>query len=238
MENMQEMLMLDLAQVDLIGLASLSLRSRLRRTLIEWRNIGAMIRGRPDNFWNDSYGSGFWNFLEGRSQRPRHYAIAGLIKDLALPEPSILEIGCGYASLLTLLEPNTYHYEGTDFSSEVVEQNQKRFSGEHIRFSRRDVSVDLPPGKFDFIVASEVLYYFHLREIENLATRLLDRLNPGGVLIVTMNKNPKAIFIWIALNRLARCTERLSVMNAAGSRWSVRTFQKLKNEPKSSEDIR
>lgn len=207
------------------GFACLSLRLKISRAFTELRNILAILRGRPTRFWEESYKAGYWTFLKDRSQRPRHYAVAGLIQDLAPKKPEILEIGCGYAPVLNLLPTGEFSYLGIDYSRELIRQNQEKLAAPGIEFHQAELPSEEIFGDFDVIVASEVLYYFPLRHLGSITSHLLRQLKPDGFLIVTMNKNPKAWFVWRILDRLARRMEKTILQNESGSRWTVCVYR-------------
>ena len=54
----------------------------------------------------------------------------------------------------------------------------------NVRFERRAIPDDVPDGRFDLILASEVLYYLTPADLMDTATACLDRLTPSGSLIL------------------------------------------------------
>ena len=96
---------------------------------------------------------------------------------------SILDIGCGNAELLRLIDaafPGRA-LAGVDLSAVVVEQNARALP--HVRFSVCDITRDALPGPVDVVVCSEVLE--HLDDPAAALARIADALEPGGHAILT-----------------------------------------------------
>jgi chemotaxis protein methyltransferase CheR len=56
---------------------------------------------------------------------------------------------------------------------------------EAVRFSEQDVRVTLPPGPFDLILCRNLVYtYFAASWQQELTRALVDRLTPGGLLVL------------------------------------------------------
>lgn len=191
----------------------------------EFSNILAMFWKNTGSFWEKSYGSGYWSFLNNKDQRPRHYAVSGLIKDYFQENFSILEVGCGYAPIVPLLSPCEFSYLGIDLSAEVVKICEERKGNGAVSFLSGRFEERNFEKKFDVVLASEVLYYYPVTEIPFVVKKLLSCLSERGILVVTMNKNPKAWLIWFILSFMARPVESLAAMNAHGSKWRIRVFR-------------
>jgi len=79
---------------------------------------------------------------------------------------SILEIGCGTGLLMSRLAPECDRYEGTDYSSAVIEQNkrlqQTRPSLAHVTLHHKLANdfEDIPKGEFDTVILNSIVQYF------------------------------------------------------------------------------
>jgi SAM-dependent methyltransferase len=197
----------------------------VRHELGELRNL---VAGNRKAAWDDSYANGHWDFLDSTDQRPRHYAIAGLLSD-RLPSAGgrVLDAGCGLATLYPLLRGRASAYVGLDLSDEALKKARAAYGAEpgtsfvHAPFeSFNEVG-------FDAVVLNEVLYYYPLSEIERVFAHASSRLRPGGVLIVSMNRNIKAKFIWRALESVAAPEQGIRVHNLrTGSYWTVKVYRR------------
>ena len=68
-----------------------------------------------------------------------------------------LELGCAIGELTHWLAPHVDDLLGVDVSEFALEEARKRNPG--VRFERREIPEEYPPGHFDLTVCSEVLYY-------------------------------------------------------------------------------
>jgi SAM-dependent methyltransferase len=96
---------------------------------------------------------------------------------------SLLDVGCGNAELLCLLQDRYPHARlaGVDLSDAVVEANAKRIPG--MRFSACDIQRGALQERFDAIVCSEVIE--HLDDREAAFANLAAMLKPGGHVVLT-----------------------------------------------------
>lgn len=201
--------------------------SAVRHELGELRNL---VAGNQRAIWDGAYASGHWDFLDSTDQRPRHYAIAGLLAD-RLPRKGgrILDAGCGLATLYPLLRGSATEYVGLDLSAEALKKAAAAYGAEPgVRFAHEAFERFTKEG-FDAVVLNEVLYYYPLSEVEKVFAHALSRLRPGGVLIVSMNRNFKARLIWWRLERVAPAEQGIRVHNLrTGSYWTVKVYRRSK----------
>ncbi len=122
-----------------------------------------------------------WHFRTSAYEREKYESTLA-----ALPQRRfrhILEIGCGNGELAARLAARAAAYTGLD-AVEVALSAARRAvpSG---RFVRGFLPCDLPPGAYDLIVLSEILYFLDRPGLQALA-RQVDRRWPGaGLLCVT-----------------------------------------------------
>jgi len=126
-----------------------------------------------------------WHFRTSAYERAKYDATLA-----ALPAPRfrhILEVGCGNGALAARLAPRAAAYTGLD-GVEVALSAARRAvpSG---RFMRGFLPCELPPGAYDLIVLSEILYFLDRPGLEALA-RQVDRRWPGANLLCVTWRGP------------------------------------------------
>lgn len=120
---------------------------------------------------------------------------AGIIRRLARPESSLVEIGCGTGNVLHYLgeETGLKRLCGVDVSSNCLDALSRRMDCERRRGSILDEGfVSSLEGRFDFAVMAAVLHHLvgrTRRESRGYALQAVDNalrtLKPGGHLIVS-----------------------------------------------------
>ena len=120
-----------------------------------------------------------WNFRESDYERKKFHATLG-----ALPcarYRRAVEIGCSIGELTRRLGERADEVLGLDVSAVAIEEARRahgKVAG--LRFETAELPRDWPPGAFDLVVLSEVLYFLSIREIDALAAHVADALEPGG----------------------------------------------------------
>jgi SAM-dependent methyltransferase len=138
----------------------------------------------------------------------RHQAIAVMLR-LGGPTPRrVLELGCTFGDLADALEPcGLETYLGVDLSDRVTEEARHRAGRADRAASRRFVAADpraFEPDigeRFDVIALNEVLYYRPVDDAVRQVQRYGRWLAPGGVLCVSMKRQPKSEAITALLRR-------------------------------------
>lgn len=194
----------------------------------ELRNILNVALGGSRAFWEESFSSGQWSFLESPEQSLRHIQIAGLVTRAT--QVSLLDVGCGLGTLFNYLPQDRVDYCGLDISVSVTEQNRVRFS-EHSNaiFVASGLLDYRPPGqKYDVIVLNEVLYYLPITHLKMAIRHCASLLRAdNSTLVISMNKNPKAILIWELLGICFPAETSSAVENSqTGSKWYIRTYRR------------
>ena len=62
----------------------------------------------------------------------------------------------------------------------------------HVRVEQRDIARQWPPGRFDLIVFSEILYYFGDHDLEQVLKNAVAALEPEGTLLAVHWRHPVA----------------------------------------------
>ncbi|MGI8803197.1 MAG: SAM-dependent methyltransferase [Solirubrobacteraceae bacterium] len=95
-----------------------------------------------------------------------------------------LEAGCSIGVFTELLAPRCDELVAIDASATAVARTSERLRGlPHVRVERRTLPEELPPGPFDLIVCSEILYYWSADLLRDLLAALASTLAPGGALV-------------------------------------------------------
>ncbi len=109
------------------------------------------------------------------------------LQELNLPKKKtqrVLDAGCGTGLCAGFLREYAKELTGIDLSVKMLEVSREK--GLYDFLARTDLSVPatFPEGKFDLIVCADVLVYFG--ELKTVLTNFHQILNPGGMLIVTV----------------------------------------------------
>jgi hypothetical protein len=192
----------------------------------ELRNIFNIATGGRRAFWEESFSLGQWSFLDSSEQSLRHILIAGLV---TRPAPiMLLDVGCGLGTLFQYLPKQNTAYCGLDISASVTEQNRLRYSEYPAATFIASGLLEYQPSdqKYDVIVLNEVLYYLPLTQLREAIQHCAALLRePQSILLISMNKNPKAILLWELLSIHFSAETSSSVENSnTGSKWYIRTF--------------
>lgn len=107
--------------------------------------------------WNYKYKKGKWDFMG--NEELRYNTIVNYINQQQIPNAKILDLGCGYGSLLDYLPPTSYsHFTGIDLASAAI-QRAKNKNYPNAEFQTADIHTYKPQQQYDFIIFNEVLYY-------------------------------------------------------------------------------
>lgn len=93
----------------------------------------------------------------------------------------VLEVGCGEGDLSERLATLTDDLLGADISADATTRAAARVPS--ATFETRMLPAEMPPGTFDLIVCTDVLYYWEPTTMRTGLHRLISRLEPGGVLL-------------------------------------------------------
>lgn len=121
-----------------------------------------------------------WRFATSDYERDKYAATIGALPDRRFA--SGFEIGCSIGVLTKQLAERCDALLGVDVSDIALGQARQRCPG--VRFENMDLRTAWPPGQFDLILFSEVLYYLGLDGIRRVAERTVSSLMPGGVVVL------------------------------------------------------
>lgn len=122
-------------------------------------------------------------YLKVKTRMEKNYE---LFHELLPKRGHISDIGCGYGFMSYMLHfasPGR-DISGYDYDEEKIAVAAHCFSrNEHIRFSATDVT-QLEPEASDAFILADVLHYLEPEQQLALLEKCMNRLNPGGVLLV------------------------------------------------------
>ncbi len=93
-----------------------------------------------------------------------------------------LEIGCSIGVLTAQLARRCDRLLALDVAEAALSKARAACPG--VQFERRRIPQAWPPGRFDLIVLSEVLYYLDAAGIRQTASRAANAIQPGGCVLL------------------------------------------------------
>lgn len=122
---------------------------------------------------------------------------AVLLKYHAAQRPLVLDIGCAGGTLASALFAFS-RYFGTDVSSVAID-SAKAVVTQVLPDRQSDITLETadlrdfdPPETFDAVVFNEVLYYLKTDQAMAQVQRFAAKLNPGGLIMVSMKDDGKS----------------------------------------------
>lgn len=98
---------------------------------------------------------------------------------------SAVEVGCSIGVLTHRLASRCDALLGVDVAQTALDRAAARCAEQaHVRFARLRMPEEMPEGRFDLIMLSEVLYYFETPTLDRLAARLRTACMPGADLVL------------------------------------------------------
>lgn len=118
----------------------------------------------------------------GLHTKHRHTKYHDFFVERCRPEDNVLEVGCGIGSLAhDIAERSGCRVDGVDINPQSIEDGKARFSHPNLAFSVCDATVDLPVGRYDVVVLSNVLE--HLTDRVRFLRRLMEKTGGTRCLI-------------------------------------------------------
>ena len=142
-------------------------------------------------YFRDRYASSAdpWGLAE-RWYEARKYALTVAL----LPRQrygAAFEPGCSIGVLTTLLAPRCDRLLACDVVPDAVAAARSRAAGlPAVRVEQRLIPGEWPPGSFDLIVWSELLYYFDDADLGQVLGLGIGSLRPGGQILAVHWRHP------------------------------------------------
>lgn len=143
---------------------------------------------------------GYFDHLYASDPDPWHFATSEYERDkyaatiAALPSARYrrcFEVGCSIGVLTRALAERCDTILGVDIADNALQQARTRCNDRPgVTFARMVVPNEWPPGRFDLLLFSEVLYYLGLEGITEAAHRTTSTLAPGGHIILVNWRGP------------------------------------------------
>lgn len=106
--------------------------------------------------------------------------------DVCGPGPfgRLLEIGCAVGSFTEIVAPHATDVLAVDVSPAAVAQVARRLrDSPNVRVEAVTIPDEFPEGRFDLVVASDVLYYLPVDGVRRCMEQIEDSLDDGGVFV-------------------------------------------------------
>jgi SAM-dependent methyltransferase len=106
------------------------------------------------------------------------------------------EIGCAIGVLTQKLAKKCDRLLSVDYSEVGLEEARKRCHDlPQVRFQQMQIPQQFPSENFDFILFSEVGYYFTKEDLQTTKEKIINQLLPGGYLLMVHFRYPVESFI-------------------------------------------
>jgi SAM-dependent methyltransferase len=130
-----------------------------------------------------------WNYTNSRFE---HFKRGVLLRACGPSKRGrVLELGCAIGETSRCLARLSLRLIAVDASSTALAEAARRTRHLHnITFRRAVVPQQMPWGQFDLIVVSELIYYLRAHQLRRLADQLLNRLAPGGIIVLLNHRGP------------------------------------------------
>jgi len=124
-----------------------------------------------------------WGFSSSEYEREKYdITLASLPRE---QYEAGLEVGCSIGVLTARLAERAASLLGVDVTERALQQARERCAGfPWVRFERLQVPQEMPHGRFDLIVVSEVAYYWERADLEMAADRIAGCQMAGGHLVL------------------------------------------------------
>lgn len=124
-----------------------------------------------------------WNFETSEYEAAKYsVTIASLPKD---KYESALEIGCSIGVLTQLIAKKCLRLLATDVSRKAIDQASRRcIELDNVSFQLLTFPKQIPDGRYDLIIISEVAYYLSYNDWEYAIKILLEKIITGGHIVL------------------------------------------------------
>ena len=137
-----------------------------------------------ESFFDEKYrqASDPWKFASNSYELDRYDAIVAALAGRRYQRG--FEPGCSIGVLTERLAALCDSLAAIDISLTAVNRARQRCrQWPNLAISHGALPDAIPGGTFDLVVLSEIGYYFEPRVLDRISRRLVEQLNPGGVLL-------------------------------------------------------
>ncbi|HYH73267.1 MAG TPA: class I SAM-dependent methyltransferase [Nocardioides sp.] len=132
-----------------------------------------------DDFFDEGDPFGFDRHPEEKLKFDRTLEVCG-----EGPLGRVLELGCAVGTFTEVLAPRAEDVLALDVSQAAVDQVLERTRAfSNVRAVAMSIPREFPDGTFDLVVASDVLYYLPVVELQRCVDRIEASLAPGGAFV-------------------------------------------------------
>jgi predicted TPR repeat methyltransferase len=125
-----------------------------------------------------------WRFESSRYEQRKYRHTLAALGPSDRRFARALEIGCSIGVFSQLLAPRCEELLAVDVAEQAVDRARMRLADRPgVRVEQRELPEQLPPGPWDLIVCSEVLYYWDGQLLSLALPLLVEQLAPGGSLL-------------------------------------------------------
>ena len=124
-----------------------------------------------------------WRFTESEYEHAKYDSTVAALSERYYERG--LEVGCSIGVLTERLAKFVRALTAIDITEQPLRWARDRNrEAKNITFLKASFPAQTPPGPFDLIVLSEVLYYLDRTDLAHARSVILDRLTPGGDVIL------------------------------------------------------
>ncbi len=124
-----------------------------------------------------------WDFETSHYEAAKYAATVAALGSRRYPQA--LEVGCSIGVLTAQLAPCCDHLLATDVAEAALARARARCAAmPWVRFELSTLPATAPPGQFDLVVLSEVLYYFETPDLARLAAAMRGLAAPGADILM------------------------------------------------------
>ena len=123
-----------------------------------------------------------WGYETSAYEREKYAATLAALP--ARPLGRVLEVGCSIGVFSEQLAGRCAELVAIDFAARALELARERLAGVgNVSLSRASFPEQTPPGEWDVVVCSEVLYYLDRPTLERALEWLAARLDRGATVV-------------------------------------------------------
>lgn len=133
-----------------------------------------------------------WNFAASAYERGKYEATLDALTRASYRRA--IEIGCSIGVFTAMLAPRCESLLAIDAAAAPLAEARRRCAAfPQVEIALMSVPGEFPEGAFDLVVVSEVLYYLARADVERLARRAVEALEPGGEIVLVHWTGPHAL---------------------------------------------